>query len=34
MNAQELEEVEGGIVPLVIAGIILIGLIASTQKAY
>lgn len=34
LNAQELEEVNGGVAPLIIAGIILVGLILSTEKAY
>ena len=34
LNAQELEDVNGGVAPLIIAGIIIVGLILSTEKAY
>ncbi|HBG41471.1 MAG TPA: hypothetical protein DDW85_08670 [Porphyromonadaceae bacterium] len=35
LSAQELEEVNGGIAPLIIiGGLIILGLIASTEKAY
>lgn len=34
LNAQELEEVNGGVAPLIIAGIIIAGLLLSTEKAY
>ncbi|OPZ14468.1 MAG: hypothetical protein BWZ06_00962 [Bacteroidetes bacterium ADurb.BinA261] len=34
LNAQELEEVNGGIAPLIIGGLIILGLLLSTEKAY
>jgi lactobin A/cerein 7B family class IIb bacteriocin len=34
LNAQELQEVNGGIAPLIIGGLIILGLLLSTEKAY
>ena len=34
LDAQELEGVNGGIAPLVIGGLIILGLLLSTEKAY
>jgi lactobin A/cerein 7B family class IIb bacteriocin len=34
LNAHELEEVNGGIAPLIIGGLIILGLLLSTEKAY
>jgi lactobin A/cerein 7B family class IIb bacteriocin len=34
LDAQELEEVNGGIAPLIIGGLIILGLLLSTEKAY
>ncbi len=34
LNAQELEEVNGGVAPLIVGGLILLGLLLSTEKAH